>query len=170
LAEQLASQSADEAAIERLEAELEELRAERQELATALSKSRQAAAPLVEEEIGRVLKGMGMPHSRLHIEIAQSGEAAIRDSGQDRVDFRFTANRGQEPQPISKVASGGELSRLMLAIKSLIAKTSSLPTIIFDEIDTGISGEVALKVADTMEHLATRMQVIAITHLPQIAA
>jgi len=125
---------------------------------------------LVEEEIGAMLNELGMPHSRLHIDIFQPGEAAVRESGQDRVEFRFTANRGQEPQPIGKVASGGELSRLMLAIKSLIAKTSSLPTIIFDEIDTGISGEVALKVADIMERLATRMQVIAITHLPQIAA
>ncbi|MEC3878817.1 DNA repair protein RecN [Parapedobacter sp. 10938] len=170
LAEKLAGVSAGEAAIERLEAEVKQLQAELLELAKALSQSRRSVVSLVEEEIGRVLNEVGMPHSRLHIEISQSKEGEIRDSGQDRVDFRFTANRGQEPQPIGKVASGGELSRLMLAIKSLVAKTSSLPTIIFDEIDTGISGEVALKVADIMERLATRMQVIAITHLPQIAA
>lgn len=170
LGQQLANLSADEAAIERLAAEVKQLRAELLELAAALSQSRQTVVPLVEKEIGRVLNEVGMPHSRLHVEISPSGEEGIRDSGQDRVDFLFSANRGQEPQPISKVASGGELSRLMLAIKSLIAKTSSLPTIIFDEIDTGISGEVALKVADIMERLATRMQVIAITHLPQIAA
>lgn len=170
LAAKLAGLSADEVAIEHLEAEVKKLWAELLELATALSQSRQSVAPLVEGEIGSVLNEVGMPHSRLHIEIVQTAEAEIKDSGRDRVDFRFTANRGQDPQPISKVASGGELSRLMLAIKSLIAKTSSLPTIIFDEIDTGISGEVALKVADIMERLATRMQVIAITHLPQIAA
>jgi DNA repair protein RecN (Recombination protein N) len=73
-------------------------------------------------------------------------------------------------QPIHKVASGGELSRVMLAIKSLVAKTSALPTIIFDEIDTGISGEVALRVGELMEELAENMQVISITHLPQIAS
>ncbi len=170
LAAKLASLSADEVAIERLEAEVKKLWTELLELATALSGSRHAVVSVVEEEIGRVLNEVGMPHSRLHVEIVQTAEAEIKGWGRDRVDFRFTANRGQEPQPIGKVASGGELSRLMLAIKSLIAKTSSLPTIIFDEIDTGISGEVALKVANIMERLATRMQVIAITHLPQIAA
>ncbi|MGV3761084.1 DNA repair protein RecN [Parapedobacter sp.] len=170
LGEQLAGLSADEAAIEQLEAEVKRLRTDLLELASALSESRQSVVTMVEEEISHILGEVGMPHSRLDIGISPSSEAEIRESGQDRVDFRFTANRGQEPQPLSKVASGGELSRLMLAIKSLIAKTSSLPTIIFDEIDTGISGEIALKVADIMEHLATRMQVLAITHLPQIAA
>lgn len=170
LQDRLAGLSADEAAIDQLENEVTQLRIELLKLATILSESRQSVVSLAEEEIGSVLHAMGMPHSRLHIEITRMSEGDIRDSGQDKVVFRFTANRGQEPQPISKVASGGELSRLMLAIKSLIAKTSSLPTIIFDEIDTGISGEVSLKVADIMERLATRMQVVAITHLPQIAA
>ncbi len=170
LGEKLASLTADEAAIEQLEADVTQLRAELLALAEALSQSRQSVIPMVEEEIARILNEMGMPHSRLHIGISRLEENEIRGSGQDRVVFRFTANRGQEPQSVSKVASGGELSRLMLAIKSLIAQTSSLPTIIFDEIDTGISGEVALKVADIMERLATRMQVVAITHLPQIAA
>lgn len=170
LGAKLADLSADEAAIGLLEAEVKQLRTELLALAAELGRSRQSVVPLVEEEIGSMLNELGMPHSQLHIEITKSGEEEVRVSGLDRVEFRFTANRGQEPQPISKVASGGELSRLMLAIKSLIAKTSSLPTIIFDEIDTGISGEVALKVADIMERLATRMQVIAITHLPQIAS
>src|SRR5690606_27265803 len=169
LRDKLAGLSADEAAIGRLENEVTQLRIELLKLATILSESRQSVVSLAEKEISAVLHEMGMPHSQLHIEITRMGEEDIRDSGQDRVAFRFTANRGQAPQPISKVASGGELSRLMLAIKSLIAKTSSLPTIIFDEIDTGISGEVSLKVADIMERLATRMQVVAITHLPQIA-
>lgn len=170
LKEKLTSLTADEAAIGQLETEVEQLRSELLELAAALSQSRKSVISFIEEEISRVLSEVGMPHSRLHIEIVPFNTGEIRDSGQDRVEFRFTANRGQTPQPVSKVASGGELSRLMLAIKSLIAKTSSLPTIIFDEIDTGISGEVALKVADIMERLAARMQVIAITHLPQIAA
>lgn len=170
LRDKLVGLSADDAAIDRLEIEVSQLRIELLEKAALLSESRQSVVPLVEEEISGVLHDMSMPHSQLHIEMTRTDEDDIRDSGQDRVAFRFTANRGQAPQPVSKVASGGELSRLMLAIKSLIAKTSSLPTIIFDEIDTGISGEVALKVADIMERLAGRMQVIAITHLPQIAA
>ena len=170
LKEKLTGLSADEAAIGQLETAVEQLRSDLLELAAALSESRKSVIPLIVEEVGRVLNEVGMPHSRLHIEITPLSGGEIRDSGQDRVEFRFSGNRGQDPQPVSKVASGGELSRLMLAIKSLIAQTSSLPTIIFDEIDTGISGEVALKVADIMERLATRMQVMAITHLPQIAA
>ena len=170
LGAKLAGLSADEAVIEQLEGEVRQLRTELLALAAELAESRQSVVPLVEKEIGSMLHELGMPHSRLHIEITRSDDEDVRPSGLDRVEFRFTANRGQEPQPISKVASGGELSRLMLAIKSLVAKTSSLPTIIFDEIDTGISGEVALKVADIMERLASRMQVIAITHLPQIAS
>lgn len=166
----LAGLTADESAIGRLENEVTQLRIELLKLATMLGESRRSVVSLAENEISAVLHEMGMPHSQLHIEITRMDEADIRDSGQDKVAFLFTANRGQALQPISKVASGGELSRLMLAIKSLIAKTSALPTIIFDEIDTGISGEVALKVADIMERLAIRMQVIAITHLPQIAA
>lgn len=170
LGAKLAGLSADEAVIEQLEGEVRQLRTDLLALAAELAESRQSVVPLVEKEIGSMLHELGMPHSRLHIEITRSDDEDVRPSGLDRVEFRFTANRGQEPQPISKVASGGELSRLMLAIKSLVAKTSSLPTIIFDEIDTGISGEVALKVADIMERLASRMQVIAITHLPQIAS
>src|SRR5690606_189525 len=91
-------------------------------------------------------------------------------SVQDEVQFLCTANLRHEPQSVSKVASGGELSRLMLAIKSLIAKTTALPTIIFDEIDTGISGEVAIKVGELMRKLTENLQVIAISHLPQIAS
>ena len=84
--------------------------------------------------------------------------------------MQFSANNGQALAPVGKVASGGELSRLMLAVKSLLAKHTSLPTLIFDEIDTGISGETALKVGDVVAELGKNMQVLAITHLPQIAA
>lgn len=170
LQEKLETRSADEATIGELETEVKQRKAEMLELAGQLSKSRLLVIPTIQEEIRVVLHEVGMPHSQLRIVLGQIDENDVRNTGRDSVDFLFTANRGQEPQPIGKVASGGELSRLMLAIKSLIAKTSALPTIIFDEIDTGISGEVALKVADIMERLATRMQVIAITHLPQIAS
>lgn len=162
--------SSDEAEIGRLEKDVARLKAETLALAAELSALRQAAIPTVQDEVSRILHEVGMPQSRLHIVLSQVDADQIRSSGQDKAEFLFTANKGQDPQPIGKVASGGELSRLMLAIKSLIAKTSSLPTIIFDEIDTGISGEVALKVGNIMERLADHMQVIAITHLPQIAS
>ncbi len=162
--------SSDEAEINKLESAVTQLRADTLTLAAQLSESRKAAAPVVADAVASVLNEVGMPHSVLDIRLTSVDDDAMREDGQDRVAFLFTANRGQAPQPVSKVASGGELSRLMLAIKSLLAKTSALPTIIFDEIDTGISGEVALKVGDIMERLAEHMQVIAITHLPQIAA
>ena len=90
--------------------------------------------------------------------------------GADVVTSLFSANKGSEPREIGKVASGGELSRLMLAIKSLISQATLLPTIIFDEIDTGVSGDIAVQVGAILKSMAERMQVIAITHLPQIAA
>ncbi|WP_257668546.1 DNA repair protein RecN [Parapedobacter tibetensis] len=170
LQEKLEMLSSDEAEIGRLEIEVEQLKTETLGLAAELSESRRLTIPTIQTAVGEVLHEVGMPHSQLHIVLSPLDGAAIRDSGQDKVEFLFTANKGQEPQPIGKVASGGELSRLMLAIKSLVAKTSALPTIIFDEIDTGISGEVALRVGEIMERLADHMQVIAITHLPQIAA
>lgn len=156
--------------IVRLEAEAERLREEVLRLAGTLTAAREKAIPIVQAEVKQVLQAVGMPHSRLQVVLTPGGEQGLRLSGQDRVDFLFSANKGQEPQPVGKVASGGELSRLMLAIKSLIARTQALPTIIFDEIDTGISGEVAMRVGEILEQLAGRMQVIVITHLPQIAS
>jgi DNA repair protein RecN (Recombination protein N) len=96
--------------------------------------------------------------------------AAPKPSGTDQINLLFTANAGSKPQPLHKVASGGELSRVMLALKAILAKTKSLPAIIFDEIDTGISGETANRVADILNEMGQSMQVLAITHLPQIAA
>lgn len=162
--------STDQAEINRLTTEVEQHRVSVLMLAAKLSESREAVIPAVQEAVVRVLQEVGMPHSTLHIVLDILGEEALKETGGNDIQFLFTANKGQEPQPVGKVASGGELSRLMLAIKSLVAETSALPTIIFDEIDTGISGEVALRVGEIMERLAVNMQVIAITHLPQIAA
>jgi DNA repair protein RecN (Recombination protein N) len=94
----------------------------------------------------------------------------LNKDGIDTINLLFTANAGQAPAPVNKVASGGELSRLMLSIKALLAKHTFLPTIIFDEIDTGISGETAVKVGEVIAQLGENMQVVSITHLPQIAA
>ncbi|MCA5005967.1 DNA repair protein RecN [Sphingobacterium bovistauri] len=124
----------------------------------------------VEEAVQNTLAHVGMSNAKLDISLTLQSLEKATSKGMDAVQFLFSANKGQSLQPIHKVASGGELSRVMLAIKSLVAKNSALPTIIFDEIDTGISGEVALRVGEVMQGLASNMQVLAITHLPQIAS
>lgn len=168
LENKLLKNSSNDEKVEKLTLETSKLKKECEELAQQLTASRKKAIEIVQQEVVKVLSEVGMPNSILQVELSSSEQ--LRNSGQDSIRFLFSANKGQEPQPLNKVASGGELSRLMLAIKSLIAKTSALPTIIFDEIDTGISGEVALKVGNVMESMAKYMQVIAITHLPQIAS
>lgn len=154
--------------IEVLKVKIEKLHQEIAKLADQLTKNRSKATKIVEKEVQEVLSRVGMPHAQLNVDINKLSD--FKSTGQDEVSFLFSANKGQALQPIHRVASGGELSRVMLAIKSLVAKTSALPTIIFDEIDTGISGEVALRVGELMEELAENMQVISITHLPQIAS
>ncbi|MEO6148904.1 MAG: DNA repair protein RecN, partial [Mucilaginibacter sp.] len=125
------------------------------------------AIPSIEAQVVGALAEMGMGSSALKVELTAT--PGFTKTGMDDVRFLFTANKGHALGEMSKVASGGELSRVMLSIKSLIAQYTSLPTIIFDEIDTGVSGEVANKVGQIMERLAKNLQVITITHLPQIA-
>lgn len=170
LERKLTDASSQEAEILRLESALEAIRKRSLELANQLSQRRVQVIPAIQSKIGSILSEVGMPESRLEIELSHLTDHQLKPSGQDEVSFLFSANKGQMPKPIGKVASGGELSRLMLAIKSVVARSSALPTIIFDEIDTGISGEVSIKVGEIMEQLAGNMQVIAITHLPQIAS
>ena len=117
-----------------------------------------------------MLAQLGMPAASLQVKISRLADEALGNKGTDRVNFLFSANKGSEPKELNKVASGGELSRLMLSIKSLIAQKTALPTLIFDEIDTGVSGDIADKVGTIMEEMAAGMQVITITHLPQIAS
>lgn len=154
--------------IDSLKKEIESLRNNLITSAKQITANRMDVKGRIETEVQSVLAKVGMPNAQLQIDLTQRED--FKSSGQDEVAFLFSANKGQSLQPIHKVASGGELSRVMLAIKSLVAKSSSLPTIIFDEIDTGISGEVALRVGEIMEQLAAHMQVISITHLPQIAS
>lgn len=156
--------------IEKLKAESAKLKAELLELAAQLSKNRQQVIPELENQVVEILRDLGMPQAQLKINRNNLAEDQLKITGCDQVQYLFSANKGQIPLPMNKVASGGELSRLMLSIKSLIARHTALPTIIFDEIDTGISGEIALKVGNIMENLAENLQVIAITHLPQIAS
>lgn len=135
--------------------------------AAALSKSRKAVLLAVEKQISDLLKDLGMPNASLKIE---HQEVPPNQTGIDVINFLFSANKGIKPQPLKNVASGGEFSRLMLAIKYILANKRALPTIIFDEIDTGISGEVSIKVGNMMREMSRTHQIIAITHLHQIAA
>lgn len=154
--------------IEHLQKNIAELRNELQKQARELSQNRKRAIQLVETETTQTLKLVGMPSAKLAL--TQQELAELNKDGLDEIALLFTANAGQAPAPVNKIASGGELSRLMLAIKALLAKHTSLPTLIFDEIDTGISGETALKVGEVIADLGKNMQVLSITHLPQIAA
>ncbi len=154
-------------AIEKLQQQLSLDKKELEQLATQLSANRNKAIPQIETQVLQTLAEMGMGNSALRIEL--TGLPTLGADGVDAIKFLFSANKGHALAEMSKVASGGELSRLMLSIKSLVAKNTALPTIIFDEIDTGVSGEVAHKVGQIMEQLSQNLQVITITHLPQIA-
>jgi len=165
-------------AVEQLQKQLTADRTKLEKLAGQLTANRLKAIPAIEKQVLATLAEMGMSNSALKIEHAplppkggvEKEGLALGATGADQIKFLFSANKGHALAEMSKVASGGELSRLMLSIKSLIAQYTALPTIIFDEIDTGVSGEVANKVGQIMEHLADNLQVITITHLPQIAS
>ena len=116
----------------------------------------------------KMVAPLGMPNIRFRVNIIQKEEP--ESDGMDDIRFLFSANKNGELQPVAQTASGGEIARLMLCIKAMIAGFTALPTILFDEIDTGVSGEIADKMGDIMQDLGTKMQVFAITHLPQIAA
>jgi DNA repair protein RecN (Recombination protein N) len=157
-------------AIEKLRKQLDADKKDLEQLAGILCKNRKTVIPDIEKLVLMSLSEMGMESADFRIDLKSEVESPLTINGFDNVKFLFSANKGHALAEMSKVASGGELSRLMLAIKSLIAQNTALPTIIFDEIDAGISGEVANKVGQVMEKLATNLQVIAITHLPQIAS
>lgn len=129
---------------------------------------RQEAATAIEAALILALQELGMPHVRFTIRIEELSSPIL--SGLDHVTFLFSANKEIAPEPVAEIASGGEISRLMLALKALIADRRSLPTIIFDEIDTGVSGETAERIATILRRMGQSMQVMAVTHLPQIAA
>lgn len=138
------------------------------QLATEIHQKRIHVIPDLTSQLAQILKLLGMPNAHFQIELALA--ESFLSNGKDEIEWLFTANKGGSLGALKKVASGGEMSRIMLAIKSILSNYSKLPTIIFDEIDTGISGEVANKMAEIMQQMAVNMQVITITHLPQIAA
>ncbi|MEH0156850.1 DNA repair protein RecN [Limibacter armeniacum] len=137
------------------------------EVGKELSAVRIQTIPKIETSLNSLLDSLGMPNAKVVVERREQEPTA---SGIDEVSVLFSANKGREPQPLKEVASGGEFSRLMLAVKYILASKTSLPTIIFDEIDTGISGEIAIKVGQIMKDMGKSHQVITISHLPQIAA
>jgi len=137
-------------------------------LAKELSEKRQSSLPNLEKKMVELLKGLGIPYAvfKIHNDVVEEPEI----QGIDNLRFLFSANKSVDPAPIERIASGGEYSRLMLALKSIVAEAANVPTIIFDEIDTGVSGEIATKMGKIMQNLAEVFQIISITHLPQIAA
>jgi len=153
--------------IKKLAIQLQQVEKEVSKEAKKISDHRKKHFAAIEKEIGATLAELGMPHARFSIH-HKALDVPGKD-GSDAVKFLFNANKGGEMQELSKVASGGELSRLMLAVKSLISQKNLLPTVVFDEIDIGVSGQVADKVGTILSKLSGSMQVIAITHLPQIA-
>ena len=168
LSEQLNNIDNSDEALSDLEQQLTKLQAQAGKEADALTKLRTKAAKQIEAEMQTKLVPLGMPNVRFSVEIARE---ALGLSGQDKVAFMFSANTSTPLQPISQVASGGEIARVMLSLKAMISGAVKLPTIIFDEIDTGVSGKMAEKMAEMMQEMGDHgRQVISITHLPQIAA
>ena len=161
--QQATSADEDELAIQQ---SIETHKKEVEQLAIHLTDNRKAQFTHIETKVNELLQKVGMPNATLKV---QYTETEFTTTGKDKVEFIFDANKTGKFQPIHKAASGGELSRLMLCLKSIIAGSNNMPTLIFDEIDTGISGEVALQVGNIMKELATQHQLISITHLPQIA-
>ena len=153
--------------ISEVESQVNSSRDEVKELAGQLSEKRQSGFDKIMEQLTQLLTAVGMPEAQ--IKISHSLQEP-NSSGIDRIEILFSANKGVSPQPLKKVASGGEFSRLMFSFKYILASKTSMPTIVFDEIDSGISGEIAGKMASMMTQMARQHQVITISHLPQIAA
>ncbi|MBB4802928.1 DNA repair protein RecN (Recombination protein N) [Flavobacterium nitrogenifigens] len=136
--------------------------------ADKIHENRINAIPQLSEQLISILQTLGMPNTRFKMELLPS--ETYFQNGKEELQFLFSANKGTDFGLLKKVASGGEMSRIMLAVKAILAKYSKLPTLIFDEIDTGVSGEIAIRMGEIMKEMSTTMQIFAITHLPQIAA
>jgi DNA repair protein RecN (Recombination protein N) len=155
-------------AINKLQSELNKQQSKVDEIAKTIFENRKKIVPVLIDKMKTILSQLGMVEANFQIEINHTN--SYFQKGKDEVVLLFSANKGTSFGSLKKVASGGEMSRIMLAIKAVLANYSKLPTIIFDEIDTGVSGEIAIKMGEIMKEMSTTMQVFAITHLPQIAA
>jgi DNA repair protein RecN (Recombination protein N) len=151
-----------------LDCRIQEYKTQLDTIANKITKSRREVIPFFSKNLIQILNDLGMPNVQFKIEISESDH--YQKNGKDKLVFLFSANKGSDFGLLKKVASGGEMSRIMLAVKSILAEYSKLPTIIFDEIDTGVSGEIAIKISEIMSKMSNKMQVFSITHLPQIAA
>ena len=160
---------------EELEKEIEHLSRVVRELndtanlqANALHTKRVNSSAQISRQLQEILKDLKLPDTRLEFQL--NTNSALRDTGCTAIEMRFSANAGMDPVPIEKAASGGELSRVMLALQQMISEHSALPTVLFDEIDTGVSGEVAQKIGMLLKKMGSQFQLMAISHLPQVAA
>ena len=153
--------------IQKQEQKVDTIFLELKALASELSSNRLSVVSKIENEVQKLLRKIAMSEAELKIELKEASE--LNSNGADEVEFLFKTNKGSAFKSIQKVASGGELSRLMFALKYILTKSKTLPTVIFDEIDTGISGEIAAKMGDLMKLMAKSTQICAITHLPQVA-
>lgn len=138
------------------------------DFSATIHKNRLESIPVLSQKLITILETLGMPNVRFKIEL--NGTSTYLPNGKDELQFLFSANKGTDFGLLKKVASGGEMSRIMLAVKAILAQYSKLPTLIFDEIDTGVSGEIAIRMGEIMKEMSQEMQIFAITHLPQIAA
>ncbi|WP_299061510.1 DNA repair protein RecN [uncultured Polaribacter sp.] len=163
----VAVESADEF-INKKQKEIDSVSEKLDKVAGLITKARTASIPKLNKQLEALLADLGMENARFSIKIKPTKN--YFSNGKDELEFLFSANKGGNFGELKKVASGGELSRIMLSVKTILSENTQLPTIIFDEIDTGVSGEVSNKIAAIMQQMSKNMQVIAITHLPQIAA
>lgn len=159
--------------IEKLQAEEAALGARAERIAAELSKARREAARELSSRVEKELADLGMAHAKFSVMVEQPAQATyqnITPKGWDRVEFLFSPNPGEPLKPLAKIVSGGEMSRIMLALKVILARVDGIPTLVFDEIDTGISGRAAQAVAEKLARIAGGRQVLCVTHLPQVAA
>jgi DNA repair protein RecN (Recombination protein N) len=170
LSQKLQRISSFEDEILRLKKEVDEKKSQLLKSGNVLTASRKKAIPALEKEVTQQLSELAMPHAMLRIALIEENENTFTADGMEKIQFLFSANKGGDFKELAKVASGGEMSRLMLCIKSIMARLTAMPTVIFDEIDTGISGETAARVGAILKQMAKDHQVLAITHLPQIAS
>ncbi|MBR3887316.1 MAG: DNA repair protein RecN [Alistipes sp.] len=168
LSAQLHAITHSDEALERQRAKIAALKAKAEKQAAKIHARREKAAKGMSKSIVQSLVQLGMPEACFEVEVVDAG--ALMPSGRDYIRFMFSANARMTAQPVEKIASGGETSRVMLSLKALLAERSKLPTIIFDEIDTGVSGRIADAMGDIISALGENMQVVAITHLPQVAS
>jgi DNA repair protein RecN (Recombination protein N) len=168
LSEKVSQVESADVVINEKEKEIEDVSGKLDQIALKITEARKKVIPSLKKELQVLLSDLGMENARFSINIKPTSH--YFSNGKDELEFLFSANKGGHFGELKKVASGGELSRIMLAVKKVLSENTQLPTIIFDEIDTGVSGEVSNKIAAIMQQMSKHMQVISITHLPQVAA